>query len=86
MITNLFTTLRTVQIYLHPFNNGFLLQLSNSVCSLIWTTTPGEAKHLVSLSEDQFVDAVNDAFVSQCFSNGPRQANLCLRAFRHDKF
>lgn len=39
-----------------------LLPLSNSVCSLIWTTSTAEAKYLVSLSEDSFIDAVNDAF------------------------
>ena len=30
---------------------------------------------------------VNEGFINgKPISHGPRQANLCLRAFRHDKF
>ncbi|XP_041355137.1 ubiquinone biosynthesis monooxygenase COQ6, mitochondrial-like isoform X2 [Gigantopelta aegis] len=38
-----------------------LLPLSDSVSSLIWTTSHENAKHLQSIPEDSFVDAVNDA-------------------------
>ncbi|XP_025104972.1 ubiquinone biosynthesis monooxygenase COQ6, mitochondrial-like [Pomacea canaliculata] len=38
-----------------------LLPLSNEHSSLIWTTTPEHADHLLKLSPDSFVDAVNDA-------------------------
>jgi uncharacterized protein (UPF0262 family) len=44
-----------------------ILQLSNTDSCLIWTTTSENAKHLKQLSEDSFIDAVNDAFVS-CMS------------------
>ncbi|XP_045167688.1 ubiquinone biosynthesis monooxygenase COQ6, mitochondrial-like [Mercenaria mercenaria] len=39
-----------------------MLPLSDTVMSLIWTTSPEDAKHLVSLSDESFIDAVNDAF------------------------
>lgn len=41
----------------------YTLQLSNEHSSLIWTTTPEHADHLLKLSPDSFVDAVNDALV-----------------------
>ena len=31
---------------------------------MVWSTTPEHAKQLVSMEEDRFVDAVNNAFVS----------------------
>ena len=37
-------------------------ELSNTDSCLIWTTTSENAKHLKQLSEDSFIDAVNDAF------------------------
>lgn len=39
-----------------------MLPLSNTDSCLIWTTTTENAKHLKQLSEDSFIDAVNDAF------------------------
>lgn len=39
-----------------------LLPLTDSLSSLVWSTTPEHAKQLVSLEEDRFVDAVNNAF------------------------
>ena len=35
--------------------------------SLVWSTTPEHAKTLVNLSEDVFIDAVNDGFVSKIY-------------------
>nr|KAG5711868.1 hypothetical protein BaRGS_026309 [Batillaria attramentaria] len=37
------------------------LPLSDEFSSLVWTTTPDEAKHLLQIPEESFVDAVNDA-------------------------
>ncbi|KAL3873135.1 hypothetical protein ACJMK2_036289 [Sinanodonta woodiana] len=39
-----------------------MLPLSRSVSNLIWTTTPENAKYLLQVEEERFVDAVNDAF------------------------
>lgn len=39
-----------------------LLPLSNSQSSLVWSTTPAIAKKLLHLTDEQFVDAVNEAF------------------------
>ena len=33
----------------------------------MWSTSPEHAKQLVSMEEDRFVDAVNNAFVSLYF-------------------
>ncbi|CAL1529407.1 unnamed protein product [Lymnaea stagnalis] len=38
-----------------------LLPMSNTLSSLVWTTTPENAKHLLQIPDDSFVDAVNDA-------------------------
>ena len=40
------------------------IQLTDNLSSLVWSTTLEHAKQLVSLEEDRFVDAVNNAFVS----------------------
>ena len=40
------------------------MQLAENLSSLVWSTTPEHAKTLVSLNKDQFVDAINNAFVS----------------------
>ena len=40
------------------------VQLTDNLSSLVWSTTLEHAKQLVSLEEDRFVDAVNNAFVS----------------------
>ncbi|KAF5308215.1 hypothetical protein FQR65_LT06395 [Abscondita terminalis] len=39
-----------------------LLPLKNNLSSLVWSTTPEQAQSLMDLSEDAFVDKVNDAF------------------------
>lgn len=38
-------------------------QLTNSIGSLLWSTTPDHAQTLLEMSEERFVDAVNAAFV-----------------------
>ena len=40
------------------------IKLTDNLSSLVWSTTLEHAKQLVSLEEDRFVDAVNNAFVS----------------------
>ncbi|XP_050404132.1 ubiquinone biosynthesis monooxygenase COQ6, mitochondrial [Patella vulgata] len=39
-----------------------LLPLSANLSSLVWSTTPENAKNLLNIPEDSFVDAVKDAF------------------------
>lgn len=39
-----------------------LLPLTENLSSLVWSTSPEHAKQLVSMEEDRFVDAVNNAF------------------------
>ncbi|XP_052770148.1 ubiquinone biosynthesis monooxygenase COQ6, mitochondrial-like [Mya arenaria] len=39
-----------------------MLPMSDTAISLIWTTSPEHAKELLALSDESFVDAVNDAF------------------------
>lgn len=41
------------------------LQLSDTVSSLVWSTSHQLAEELLSLDEESFVDAVNSAFVSR---------------------
>jgi ubiquinone biosynthesis monooxygenase Coq6 len=47
----------------HLPNSGFLalLPLTQCLSSMVWSTNAEEAKRLVKLPEDQFVDAINDA-------------------------
>ena len=42
----------------------FLDKLTENLSSLVWSTNPEHAKQLVSMEEDRFVDAINNAFVS----------------------
>lgn len=42
-----------------------MLPLSNSHSCLIWTTSPENAKHLLQLTTESFVDEVNAAFTSE---------------------
>lgn len=39
-----------------------MLPLTNNLSSMVWSTSPSHAKELVAMSEEDFVDAVNDAF------------------------
>lgn len=41
-----------------------LLPLSDNLSSIVWSTDKNFFKHLMSLNETDFVDAVNNAFVS----------------------
>lgn len=47
-----------------------LLPLSDTVSSLVWSTTHEHAKTLVSLTPQSFVDAVNEAFSSKPINDG----------------
>lgn len=40
------------------------LQLSDTVSSLVWSTSHRLAEELLELDEESFVDAINSAFVS----------------------
>ena len=40
------------------------VKLTENSSSLVWSTTPEHAKNLVSMEEDRFIDAINNAFVS----------------------
>lgn len=59
-----------------------LFQLSSNYSCLIWTTSPTKAKYLKDLQDDNFVDAVNDAFVSlfeytgTCQTRAKKQTSL----------
>lgn len=45
----------------------FLLpQLSDTMSSLVWSTSHQLAEELLALDEESFVDAINSAFVSLC--------------------
>lgn len=41
-----------------------LLPLSDNLSSIVWSTDNKIFKHLMSLNETDFIDAVNNAFVS----------------------
>lgn len=41
-----------------------LKQLSDTLSSLVWSTSHAHAAELVSMDEEKFVDAINSAFVS----------------------
>lgn len=41
------------------------LPLSNGDCSIVWSTTPDEARHLLGLPEDEFCRQLEDAFESK---------------------
>jgi ubiquinone biosynthesis monooxygenase Coq6 len=43
-----------------------LLPLSDETSSLVWSTSPHQANSLVTMPDDNFVDAVNSAFVRNC--------------------
>ena len=53
------------------------LPLSNRDCSIVWSTTPDEAGHLLDLSEDEFCRQLENAFESKLgriLHVGPRAA------------
>lgn len=41
-----------------------MTQLSDTLSSLVWSTSHDHAAELVHMDEEEFVDAVNSAFVS----------------------
>lgn len=41
-----------------------LLPLSDNLSSIVWSTENKQFKHLMQLSDSDFIDAVNNAFVS----------------------
>ncbi|KAJ8880874.1 hypothetical protein PR048_017346 [Dryococelus australis] len=42
-----------------------VLQLTHTFSSLVWSTSTEEARHLLALPQDSFVDAVNEALWKQ---------------------
>lgn len=42
-----------------------LLPLSENLSSIVWSSSTENVKHLMSLPEESFIDAVNDSFVSK---------------------
>jgi ubiquinone biosynthesis monooxygenase Coq6 len=46
-----------------------LTQLSDTLSSLVWSTSHDHAAELVSMDEEEFVDAIDSAFVSINLSN-----------------
>lgn len=42
-----------------------LLPLNETLSSLVWSTTPEQAKELVKMEPQQFIDALNDAYYKQ---------------------
>lgn len=46
-----------------------LLPLSNQLSSIVWSTNTDKVKQLLQSSEMEFIDAVNDAFVSTFWNN-----------------
>lgn len=58
-----------------------LLPLNDTTSSLVWTNTPAQAKELQSMPPQEFVDALNDAFVSPFFlffRNKPLRTKFCF--------
>ncbi|XP_065063236.1 ubiquinone biosynthesis monooxygenase COQ6, mitochondrial-like [Rhopilema esculentum] len=43
-----------------------MLPLSRNRSSLVWSTTPADARALIDVPDDEFVDAVNNAFWADC--------------------
>eukprot|EP00112_Aurelia_sp_Birch-Aquarium-sp1_P025350 Seg839.8 transcript_id=Seg839.8/GoldUCD/mRNA.D3Y31 product="Ubiquinone biosynthesis monooxygenase COQ6 mitochondrial" protein_id=Seg839.8/GoldUCD/D3Y31 len=43
-----------------------MLPLSRNRSSLVWSTTPADAKALVQVPEEEFIDSVNNAFMGDC--------------------
>lgn len=48
----------------HQAEALLLTQLSDTLSSLVWSTSHEHAAELVSMDEEEFVDAINSAFVS----------------------
>lgn len=48
----------------HQADVLLLTQLSDTLSSLVWCTSHEHAAELVSMDEEEFVDAINSAFVS----------------------
>ncbi|CAI4227252.1 unnamed protein product [Auanema sp. JU1783] len=55
-----------------------LLPLSDTVSSLVWTTTPEEAKRLIALSPDSFIDELNHALFTEEDQNAVVNQTLFL--------
>jgi len=54
-----------IEVYsLIPRNKVVLFQLTDCLSSLVWSTSIEHAKELLTLSNESFVDSLNDALVS----------------------
>lgn len=59
-----------VNSYIIKLHNLYLFfQLTSKLSSLVWSTTSENARKISKLPNDQFVDAVNEAFVSALMEN-----------------
>lgn len=58
---------RLINLFMFSLLDFFLficVKLTENLSSLVWSTTPDHAKNLVTMEEDRFIDAINNAFVS----------------------
>ena len=56
--------MRTNKILALSVGVVLLRQLTDTLSSLVWSTSHEHAAELVSMDEETFVDAINSAFVS----------------------
>ncbi|XP_065176733.1 ubiquinone biosynthesis monooxygenase COQ6, mitochondrial-like [Sycon ciliatum] len=64
-----------------PYGPIALLPLTDSMASLVWTTTPEHAKELCELDEDRFLHSINSAFEVN-FAQSPL-VNVCNNAVKN---
>lgn len=64
----------------HQADALLLIQLSDTLSSLVWSTSHDHAAELVSMGEEEFVDAINSAFVRiPCPATGGRGKGVIVQ-------